>query len=477
MPASFRASSLVALLVLSPAFAGCFSDDGASDPGADVAPAGSGEPGAPTDGNGTEPTTPPPTGKPPTTTPVPPDATPLPSPAVPPQAVVAVIDSGINPYHLVFRDSSTLSTAHPATYLSGYPSDARPLFLSLDAASYEEALKQDADVWAQVETGVLYYVPGTRIVGMYTTAVDGDVPGLDENGHGTMTASRAVGAGTSLAGGARIVAVEGLTAESVTWAASQPWIDISSNSWSTCIGVGIPATCTKSPITQETTDAFEAAAAKQLVLAATGNGLGGWAGVLGMPATSAPNAGARGVIGVGGHDNGDVTPWTGTIPHVVADACNNPAADHESMDRVGAGIGSGTSSATPFVAGAALRILLDARAILATGVRPSSGPLADGDFSLDEWRQLLLATASPRPTEGAHDGSTCDLFMAPYSAAPVAWTAIPEDVPAEYFVGYGGIDAATVAAATSILRGETDVPDRASTDAFFETEAVLRATY
>ena len=81
-----------------------------------------------------------------------------------PQAVVALIDTGINPYSEAFRDTSPLARKHPSTYIPGYPEDAIELKLSL-GVPYKDAVEEDADVWAAVEPGKLYWVPGTRIVG------------------------------------------------------------------------------------------------------------------------------------------------------------------------------------------------------------------------------------------------------------------------------------------------------------------------
>src|SRR5688500_9444182 len=81
-----------------------------------------------------------------------------------PHGVVAVIDTGINPYSAAFEDSSSFARRHPSTYIRGYPKDAQPLRLSLDLP-YKEAIEKDADVWATVEKGKLYWIPGTKIVG------------------------------------------------------------------------------------------------------------------------------------------------------------------------------------------------------------------------------------------------------------------------------------------------------------------------
>src|SRR5688572_20198135 len=84
---------------------------------------------------------------------------------VPGQAVVAVVDTGINPYHYQFRDDSPRFQQHPSTYIPGFPVNAEALHLTFDAEDYEAAVLADCAEWAKVERGRLYWVPGTRIVG------------------------------------------------------------------------------------------------------------------------------------------------------------------------------------------------------------------------------------------------------------------------------------------------------------------------
>src|SRR5688572_4614083 len=117
-------------------------------------------------------------------------------------AVVAFIDTGINPYHEVFRDPSPRAQQHPSTYLPGFPADAVRLDLTFDAEDYAQAVEADCEtVWKTVEPGTLYWVPGTRVIGAISFDAGATHPlcegtnVLDSNGHGTMVASRAA-AGT-----------------------------------------------------------------------------------------------------------------------------------------------------------------------------------------------------------------------------------------------------------------------------------------
>ncbi|MGH2691778.1 MAG: hypothetical protein ACRDHM_04675, partial [Actinomycetota bacterium] len=135
-----------------------------------------------------------------------PEPTPTPTPPPPPgapepTAVVAFVDTGINPYHVAYRDTSGLAYQHPSTYIPGYPADAQALNLTLDAESYSAAVKADCEEWKKVERGKLYWIPGTKIVGAISFELE-HPPScspvgtyiLDGNGHGTMTSSRGAAA-------------------------------------------------------------------------------------------------------------------------------------------------------------------------------------------------------------------------------------------------------------------------------------------
>lgn len=156
-----------------------------------------------------------------------------------PFAVVAVVDTGINPYHRDFRRADL--KAHPSTYIEGFPATARALDLTLNSASLGDALSADEDKWSAARPNELYWVPGTNIVGAIGPFdVEGPLPFIGESephpfyddlGHGTGVASVAAG---SIHGprteDVLIVAVKGLE-EGLAWAARQPWIDVITNSW------------------------------------------------------------------------------------------------------------------------------------------------------------------------------------------------------------------------------------------------------
>ena len=431
-----------------------------------------------------------------------------------PLSVVALIDSGINPYSKAFRDHSKLGRVHPSKYISGYPKKAKALRLSLNLP-YEKAVKRDARVWAKVRPNELYWIPGTRISGAISLGSGGascpvvDVPPanavgsgckdrvlLDDHGHGTMTASRAAGAPKSLAPKARIVEIEGLGAQSTKWAADQGWIDVQSNSWISLVPPPLPSAVSQ---------AFEYAAGQMLTLAASGNGTAFITGFAPTPTYLLSTAPA-GVVLIGGHDNGRATLWAGAPPHVVADAyAGQTAGAYNSNGMKPHPIACCTSAASPYAAGGAAAIVLEARRLLhspITGIHQDrvacgkpkgikKGPLADGAFTLKELKEVLLNTAQARPVEGRDDGLVhwsgeprapdypeygpgANPFCIGCTTMPLPWAAIPEQASAYQMIGYGGINEHSLALAKKVLRGKAPLPERATEDAQYELDQQIR---
>lgn len=416
----------------------------------------------------------------------------LATPASAPYATVALVDTGLNPYHVDFRDETPLAYVHPSTYLPGYPADAIAVNLTFDAEDLEAALEADKEVWKSLEPGKLYWFPGTKVSGISfygaDALLDSDPGFVFSSGHGTMTASRAAGNGYSLCPECRIVAVQGFTAESVTWASEQTWIDAQSNSWSPAV-VFQQADPAQSP---GLADAFEAAATRHAVFGSAGNGVAGKFGVVGHPSFTRSTSGPHGVVAVGGHDNGELILWSGSWPHVVADACSNWAAVGDTLDEYSGSEGGGTSSASPYAAGEAARLVLEARILLsqANGTKDAvfvtggaatealgESPLADGDLTYDELKTVLFKTAIARPTKTEHDGESCGMTGAPYNTYPVAWSAVPADVPTYALIGYGQVSVDSLAAALDVLRGVAPLPERPVEDEWHAYAETLRETY
>lgn len=433
-----------------------------------------------------------------------------------PQVVVAHIDSGINPYSLAFRDNSKLAKKHPASYIPGFPGDAEALNLSLDLP-YEEAIEKDKAIWAGVESKKLYWIPGTRIVGAISLGAGGTCSAespppangnggcsehriLDDQGHGTMTASRMAGAPSSLAPNARIVSIEGLGAGSVEWAADQGWIDVQSNSWLSLVPPPV-----NGRVTDSTSEAFRYAASKMITLGASGNGTAYLAGLAPTP-TYLLSTAAPGVILVGGHDNGKTTLWSGAPPHVVADAYAGMTAIRTSNEKMRPDpIACCTSAAAPYAAGGAAAIILNARTLLgdpsvgikdgivASGVPKGieDGPLADGEFTMEEFKDVYFHTAEAHPSEGRDDGEIHWAGdprapeLTPYgpgdnpfcllcTTTPIEWKQIPEQADAFALIGYGGINELSTEQALLVLLGQEPMPERATADAQYDADQAIR---
>lgn len=429
-------------------------------------------------------------------------------------AVIAVIDSGINAYHEQFRDDSPEAYAHPSTYIEGYPADAPALELTFDAPDWASAVAADCEKWNALEPDRVYWIPGTRIIGLrvasawteFTDIVDcaaGEIPqrGLDAYvPHGTGASGRAAGATTSLCPECKIVMSQAPhVTPSMTWPSEQSWIDVQSNSWGGYLCDALDRTqlvCGKGP-----RELAEDATARQVTFAASGNGIRFRSGLVGlnlgvgMPPHLKPAQGHAGVIVVGGHDNGEVILWPGTMPHVVADAFAHPSA---AWNATAGGVFGGTSGATPFAAGAFASMLLEARRMVAdpgTGLRdgdlvvaadtadlPASGPLADGRLDRAEAERLFMLTARPRPLEDQpFDG---ELGCPPGECVRIGrsnnlgpWETIPEDVPAYYFIGYGQVGSRSFEDAMAVLRGDASAPERPVEDRFFEADERVREEF
>ena len=428
--------------------------------------------------------------------------------------VVAIIDSGINPYHRQFRDDSPEAYRHPSTYLPGYPVNATALRLSLNETDLQTAIQKDCAILESVAANQWFWVPGTRIVGILLDEAFAREPvkcGPGERfqrvfdlvtAHGTGVAGRAAGADTSLCPTCKIVMHQaGQTTSSMHRIAKEPWIDLQSNSWAGYVHHQLPGNEGRGPHRLA-----RLATERMVTFAASGNGervrVDGPVDIeqdffTGIPPHLRPAQGHAGVIVVGAHDNGQVILWPGTMPHVVADGWNTPTANQSSI-ATNRTMG-GTSGATPFAAGVFARMVLEARTILKdsrTGLRdgslavagpgatvPATGPLADGILSREEAESLYRASAAARPAEdlpfdgklGCPPTNPC-FTVSRGSDTMIQWSTVPEQVPAYYFIGYGQVGTRSLATSLRVLRGETPVPVRSDVDAFFDADTLIRRT-
>ena len=416
-----------------------------------------------------------------------------------PFVVIALTDTGINPYHEDFRAPEFVH--HPSRYIEGYPADAEAVKVSLpvaDRSGYEAARKADDMKWALLELKKLYWFPGTRIIGGISQGAGDTVAPwserriLDDQGHGTGTASVAAGQFFGSNPNALIVAVESLGENSVAWASQQKWIDIVSNSWGNLanLPLGDPSD------TKVGTDRGQS-----------------WVWSAGNGAT---NTNSSTIFPPGGpvedpckcktpdSDNSMTDPWSGPswlLTTGAASPINGQAhwwhsypvdvASFGSKWRAAGAFGvrirpdednietrdfGGTSCATPVTAGVLSRIILEARIILGDTIggqrpeqavaigpksrAPKEGPLSDGVLTRLEAEDIVQKTAFPIPAD----------------PQKITWDYAVRPTTLAYFIhqGYGVVYKESLALALKVLVGKEPLPERADADAWIQTTDAIR---
>jgi hypothetical protein len=345
-----------------------------------------------------------------------------------PQVVIAMIDTGGNPYHVDFRSPTHL--AHPSTYLTGFPANAKavPLcFINASggaytynddcASSWQGNVAADAAVTNSVAVGDLVWYPGTRLMGKSFAHDDTAAPvGFDQGGgsatsHGSWVSSVAVGNKFGNCPNCLLVVLEADTvegiAEAYSWAAEQPWIDVITSSITVgVIGAGVnPAL-----FPDKHTGAVKASEHGKIFLTSSGNG----AANLGLVPTSTflYDGGSPAVIPVGASfDDGTASHWSDFPAEIMGNGNDRGAADTASMS--GETAVGGTSFSSPGAAGVLASSLLEARRacndfeegasaaggaltlLRNNGCAVTEGPFADGTLTRDELHEAFVKNALP----------------------------------------------------------------------------------
>ena len=400
--------------------------------------------------------------------------------------VIAIIDTGVNPYHLAFAREGM--DVHPSEYVSGYPADAAAIETTPGAPYPVARANDDDDVWSQVAPNKLYWFPGTNIIGAISVNDDhgggawDPRPIIDDHGHGTGSSTVAAGAGARADTGepfgsnpeALLVIVEGFGTASVEWVREQPWIDFMSGSYGDQYAVPIGGH----------TGGFEYEHTRPFVLTdgrtacfSAGNGLSKTGIAPDRWSSIRPTSGPSWVITVGA-----VSPrngqdyWWHSVPVDVSSYGNFwPAADAFSIG--GEQVFSGTSSATPITCGVFSRALLAARRALgdtvegvhdgnpAVGAPVAGSPfLGDGVLTRIELQDAVLKTAEP----AALDDPTA------IAADPAVWPTTEEYYA---FQGYGIANVASALRAIDVLIGDAPLPDRADVDTWIATIDAARDVF
>ncbi|HWG55699.1 MAG TPA: S8 family serine peptidase [Gaiellaceae bacterium] len=402
-----------------------------------------------------------------------------------PVTVIAIADTGINPYHLEFSaatypDPEVLEltanfTRHPSEYIAGYPQDAQALPVTLGQGYYPAA---DKSIWTgntTIQAGKTYWIPGTKIVGAIdaggstgVTSGEDTHPILDDNGHGSGSASVSAGNRYGYCPTCLLFVVEALDA---SVAGARPWVDISSNSFGTPAGapVGLLGGDTA------TRDAVERG---QTVLFAAGNGVGNAFDVPQLAwgsRTVGPDWNV--VVGAVRRDNQRAIVGDAIPVHISAWGDGNlPSACRTGT--VGQCAFGGTSAATPYTAGVFGTVLTEVRRALGdarNGQRPGqviaeglpideSVYLADGKLTRAELREAVLKTAVP-----LNQRNEVSPFPYPLTAPYTGDANV-------LFEGYGAATPESAKRALDVLLGRATLPERPFEDEFFALDRQVRDT-
>ena len=429
----------------------------------------------------------------------------------PPVVVVAISDSGINPYHKDFagelvpypelREYTTADpanlgpgdtpvyhektgallpfTRHPSSYIPGFPADAEAIKLTLGDGFYEN---QDAAIWNGhnvIKLEKWYWFPGTKII----AAVDGtdqaavnDLAGdqkpiLDEGGHGTASASVAVGNMWGSCQRCLLAFAEGLSSD--TWFFDQSWIDFVSVSGGSFGNVGTPD---GGLLGFE--DATRAAAERgQTISYAAGNGVD--LSFITPEQTYLSNTlGPDWTINVGAvskttnsvvHGTGKPVDWSSYGSGSIAASCTNNYAGNCGH--------SGTSSATPIATGHMANVLLDARLALDDGLAGQKTTVQANGV-----RQAIAVGAPTAASSWLADGvlTRAELWNVMFHCASGFGNSIgfPGSLPAspvDYaYGGYGIADVAAENCARNAILSGTTVPTHPDADQFFDIDEIIR---
>jgi hypothetical protein len=358
--------------------------------------------------------------------------------------VVAVIDSNVVPYHWDFAaehmpqhlDGDTANdlplTQPPSNWLPGFPDPASfKSFEALDltlapgnpAATLSELDAADADVWAGVESSTpeavnYYWMPGTKVIGAIEFGSN-QLHGTSD-AHGVGVTSVSVGNIHGTCPECLLVFINGggdaQREASIRWAASQPWIDVVTNSY----GINLIGDMVRDGLYfghQPAYDTRDASMRGQTTFFSAGNGI---ENAFVVP-NSTYTSGLKGpdwMITVGATTPG-MEDYTGAGKPVDVSGIGEqyPSAyTATTVSGTGATGFSGTSNATPTVAGTYGRALYQARRHLpgpsriqengvvartwerpfpCGAVRPAC-ELGDGELTASELRTRLLHAAIHR---------------------------------------------------------------------------------
>ena len=342
--------------------------------------------------------------------------------------VVAVIDSAFSPYHWDYLASKMpvdmpLDRA-PDRWLSGFPAKGSfesyaPLELTLpekeESTPYANLDAPDEATWSKVKQSTAeeinyYWIPDTKVIGAIDFA--GNQIHGDPGAHGTGTSSVAVGNLHGSCPECLLVFIsygDAATGEAaISWAMKQPWIDVITNSYGFS---ATPATRDRIYSGSDTELQKKASTRGQTVFFSAGNGQEN-AFLVPNSTLLSSQEGPDWIVTVGAVSPGTHASYTGHgKPADIASLGSGYPSAYNSPTVSGDGNFSGTSNATPVIAGTYARALYLARRDLYGGSRVQKkgtiavGPrfrcgsirpkceLGDGELTATELRRRLFLGA------------------------------------------------------------------------------------
>jgi hypothetical protein len=317
-----------------------------------------------------------------------------PDPAPQSQVVVAVADSGVNPYHEIYYRPENVD--HPCTWVEGFEDCSVPA-LELSIGEYEtfaEAFEADRAIWTSLKRHQWYWIPRTNIIGAVCDGsgdpVDPEAIGvciLDEDGHGTGTTSSVL----TEAPDALLLVHESSNGETTDMKSAPVVPDIQSHSWGN--PVPLPLHLSKpvsKPVFGRPTFAYDGAAHPETIFFIAAGNEAPFPSVLDYfqvdPDIQTVGAGYPGYWSIRSWSTYDFASWW----------CR-PAAAHDDQQ---AFVGSfcGTSAAAPTAAGTAAAALQAIRERESTTMR-STVAMVSKTVTRSEFIDALRAgaTYSPQP--------------------------------------------------------------------------------
>jgi hypothetical protein len=409
-------------------------------------------------------------------------------------SIVAVNDTGVNPYHLEFSattypDPDVLALTnnfqkHPSEYIPGYPKDAQAIRATLGQGYFPAS---DEHLWDLksasspngLEYGKLYWIPGTKIIGAIqngsfscSNCHAGAHIILDDDGHGSGSTSVSTGNRYGYCPTCLLVISKGLST-ALDASAPLPFVDINSNSWGAVANVPLDLVLSNTANTTRT-----AVERGETILFAAGNGNGN---AFESPsptygtATTGPDWNV--VVGAIRRDNQRAIIGDGTPAHLSSWGDGNlpSACGTGTVSQCAFG---GTSAATPYTAGIFGNVLTTIRRNIGdTNVGPRAGEvvadgfpvagspyLADGKLTRAELREAILKTAFPLNQDNTQ---SVPIFPFPWTAPYVGDVNV-------LFEGYGAATPNSAKRAVDVLMGKAPLPIREAEDRWFAIDRQIR---